>query len=91
MLIPGEGQGAGGGEGAERGECTVTHPLTWGSVWAAKAKHVREMICSVSLEEDFYPCSSVEAGGRIPPGLKLTCPVSQRQGVTALKKHQAKK
>lgn len=49
------------------------------------------MICSVSLEKDFYPCSSVEAGGSIPQGLKFTCPVSQRQGVTVLKEHQAKK
>lgn len=24
-----------------------------GFVWSAKAKHVKEMICSVSLEEDF--------------------------------------
>lgn len=25
-----------------------------GFVWSAKAKHVKEMICSVSLEEDFF-------------------------------------
>lgn len=61
-----------------------------GFVWSAKAKHVKEMICSVSLEEDFFfnPCSSVEAGRSIPPGMTLTCPVSQRQDVTALKECQ---
>lgn len=81
------------GESNER--VIYCHPYanlgSWVSVWSAKAKHVKEMICSVSLEEDFYPCSSVEAGRSIPPGLKLTWPVSQRQGVTVLKEHQAKK
>lgn len=67
------------------------HHGSWVSVWSAKAKHVKEMICSESLEDSFYLCSSVEAGKSIPQGLKFTCPVSQRQGVTLLKECQTKK